>query len=111
MICDRYGVSARAGAAIANAALADTGVISADDQMFVIDKNKLRRSIDKFRVERKIEDAQNLVEAQGEAYYMDGKKDITLFTDRDDHGKQFNHYRRRSMSVSVLSQVASMSHI
>ena len=103
MICDRYGVSARAGAAIANAALADTGVISADDQTFVIDKNKLRRSIDKFREERKIEDAQNLVEAQGEAYYMDGKKDITLFTDRDDNGKQFNHYKEEE-HVSVSSE-------
>ena len=41
MICDRYGVSSRAGAAIANAALADAGVISAADQANVIDKNKL----------------------------------------------------------------------
>ena len=52
MICDRYGVSSRAGAAIANAALTDAKVISVDDQTQVIDKNKLRRAIDKFREER-----------------------------------------------------------
>ena len=39
MICDRYGVSSRAGAAIANAALADAGVINVNDQTNVIDKN------------------------------------------------------------------------
>ena len=52
MICDRYGVSSRAGAAIANAALTDAKVINVDDQTQVIDKNKLRRAIDKFREER-----------------------------------------------------------
>ena len=52
MIFDRYGVSSRAGAAIANAALTDAKVISVDDQTQVIDKNKLRRAIDKFREER-----------------------------------------------------------
>ena len=90
MICDRYGVSSRAGAAIANAALADAGVISAADQANVIDKNKLRRAIDRYREERKVADHESLIEAQGEAYYFDCKKDSTLFVGKDEKGKQFN---------------------
>jgi hypothetical protein len=37
--CDRWGVSNRAGAAIANAALIDAGIITPEDQKHVIDKN------------------------------------------------------------------------
>ena len=47
--CDRWGVSNRAGAAIANAALIDAGIITPEDQKHVIDKNKLRRAIEKYR--------------------------------------------------------------
>ena len=103
MICDRYGVSSRAGAAIANAALADAGVINVNDQTNVIDKNKLRRSIDRFRELRKVADKESLVETQGEAYYFDGKKDSTLTVGKDDNGKQFNYYQEEE-HISVSSE-------
>ena len=103
MICDRYGVSSRAGAAIVNAALTDAEVISAADQSQVIDKNKLRRTIEKFKEERVAEDAQELVEAQGEAYYCDGKKDITLFVKKDDQGKYYNTFEEEE-HISVSSE-------
>ena len=103
MICDRYGVSSRAGAAIANAALTDAKVISACDQTQVIDKNKLRRAIEKFREERVVEDSQELVKAQGQAYYCDGKKDITLFVRKDDQGKMYNTFEEEE-HISVSSE-------
>ena len=103
MICDRYGVSSRAGAAIANAALADAGVISAADQTNVIDKNKLRRAIDRYREERKDADHESLVQAQGEAYYFDGKKDSTLFVGKDEKGKQYNYYAEEE-HISMSSE-------
>ena len=103
MICDRYGVSSRAGAAIANAALVDAGVTNIEDQTNVIDKNKLRRAIDRFREEVKVADQESLVEAQGEAYYFDGKKDITLTVGKDDNGKYFNFYQEEE-HISVSSE-------
>ena len=72
--CDRWAVSNRAGAAIANAALIDAGFISPDDQKYVIDKSKLRRAINNYRKERQEEDIKNLGDKQGIAYYFDGKK-------------------------------------
>ena len=103
MICDRYGVSSRAGAAIANAALVDAGVTNIEDQTNVIDKNKLRRAIDRFREELKVADQESLVAAQGEAYYFDGKKDITLTVGKDDNGKYFNFYQEEE-HISVSSE-------
>ena len=91
--CDRYGARSRARGAIANAALVDAGVTNIEDQTNVIDKNKLRRAIDRFREEVKVADQESLVEAQGEAYYFDGKKDITLTVGKDDNGKYFNFYQ------------------
>ena len=103
MICDRYGVSSRAGAAIANAALVDAAVINIDDQTHVIDKNKLRRAIEKFREERTEEDSKELLEAQGDAFYFDGKKDVTLFVKKDDYGKMYNTYEEEE-HISVSSE-------
>ena len=49
VICDRYKVSDRAGAAIANAVLQNYDVITSEDNDLVIDKNKLRRARDSIR--------------------------------------------------------------
>ena len=42
-MCDRYGISDRAGAAIANAVLQDYGIIAKHNPRDVIDRSKLRR--------------------------------------------------------------------
>ena len=95
----------RAGADIANAALADAGVINVNDQTNVIDKNNLRRAIQlgRFREERKVADQESLVEAQGKAYYFDGKKDSTPTVGKEDNGKQFNYYQEEE-HISVSSE-------
>ena len=43
-MCDRYQISDRAGAAIANAVIQDYGIITPDEDSLIIDRNKLRRS-------------------------------------------------------------------
>ena len=47
--CDRHGVSDRAAAATATAALIDVGVVTATDYSEVIDRSKVRRSRFKMR--------------------------------------------------------------
>ena len=103
MIFDRYGVSSRSGAAIANAALTDAKVICADDQTQVIDKKKLRREIDKLREERVVEDGQELAQAQGQAYYFDGNKDTTLCVRKDDQGMLYNTFEEEE-HIGVSSE-------
>ena len=49
-ICERYLISDRAGAAIANSALENVGFITTDNQTF-IDPSKLRREQQKFRIQ------------------------------------------------------------
>ena len=47
--CDRWGVSSRAGAAVASAVLIDAGVVTKEDQTKIVDRNKLKRSIASYR--------------------------------------------------------------
>jgi hypothetical protein len=101
--CDRWGVSNRAGAAIANAALIDAGVITLEDQSSVIDKSKLRRALASYRKERQVEDIKILEEKQGIAYYFDGKKTVSLCVEEDDHGKKYNTHRELEL-ISVSSE-------
>ena len=50
-MCDRYQISDRAGAAIANAVLQDYGIITPDEDSLIIDRNKLCRSRFSVRME------------------------------------------------------------
>ncbi|CAH0546980.1 unnamed protein product [Brassicogethes aeneus] len=87
--CDRFGVSDRAGAAIASAVLHSTNV-------GVIDKNKLRRKRKKTR--------ENIVEQNKilhvPALYFDGRKDKTLtLTEKD------GQYYRQSILEEHISLI------
>ena len=101
--CDRWGVSNRAGAAIANAALIDAGIITPQDQTCVIDKSKLRRALVSYRKERQAEDHKILEEKQGIAYYFDGKKTLSLCVEEDEQGKKYNTHRELEL-ISVSSE-------
>ena len=101
--CDRWGVSNRAGAAIANAALIDAGVITPEDQTNVIDKNKLRRALQDYRKERQVEDTKILEEKQGQAYYIDGKKTMSLCVEVDSQVKKYNVVRELEL-ISMCSE-------
>lgn len=72
-VLDRYGVSNRAGAAIASAALIDAGVVSEIDSKNLIDKNKLQRARQKERNSRMKDSVDDV-----RSIYFDGRKDRTL---------------------------------
>lgn len=55
-ICDRYGISDRAGAAIANATLSDYGIISNQNMDLAVDRSKLRRERTRCRNQAQEED-------------------------------------------------------
>ncbi|PZC78138.1 hypothetical protein B5X24_HaOG202589 [Helicoverpa armigera] len=78
-ICDRYGVSYRAGAAIASATLSDTKDKSSNSPPTVIDHNKLRRD----RVKRRRTLLKNRKLETLEALFFDGRKDQTLYCVKD----------------------------
>ena len=74
-MCERYQVSDRAGAAIANSALQDAKVTAPSDKSFAIDKNELRRQRNKCRQEIRTED-EFFISVNG--VYVNGWKDATL---------------------------------
>lgn len=69
---DRFGVSHRAAAGIASAALVDFGLITEDDQHLIIDHHKVFRAREKLRNQQ----MQSLTFDDIEALYFDGKKDM-----------------------------------
>ena len=76
MAADRYGVSNRATAAIATAALIDFGLITPEDQSLVTDKNKVARAREKYRRQLQMEERMEINDIFG--IYFDGRYDSTL---------------------------------
>ena len=74
----RYGVSANATAAIANAALLDYGVIDKENTAQVIDASKVQRSKDSLHKELQEKAAIGYKEGDIKCVLFDGKKDWTL---------------------------------
>ena len=85
-MCDRYGISDRAGAAVANAVLQDYGTITKHNPREVIDCSKLRRKRERWG---KIEEEGNLQKNDGEimGLYYDGRIDKTLVRVEREDGK------------------------
>ena len=73
---DRYGVSDRAAASLATAVLIDLGIVSKEDQSFVIDKNKVHRERVKLRKFLQTNVQKSCESITG--IYFDGKRDNTL---------------------------------
>ena len=84
----RWGVPPRAAAAIANAVLADFKIISKENTTATIDRNKLRRAIEKYEKELLKEREIEMEECPPEMLSFDGKKDVTLVRETDETGKQ-----------------------
>ena len=74
-VCDRYGVSSYAGAAIASATLVDYAIITKVDKSQVIGPQKLGDERRRCREERWEAELANLKELT--SLYFDGKKTIT----------------------------------
>lgn len=73
-IADRYNISDRVAAAIATATLVDFGLVSPDNRLHVIDKNKIRRERESYR------DAlvKNLSFDGIQGLYFDGRGDTAI---------------------------------
>jgi hypothetical protein len=79
LTCDRYGVSDRAGAAIASAVLKDVGIVTETNRDKVIDRSKLRR--ERKRKRQSLLDGKQPHNLHG--LFFDGRRDRTLFNDWD----------------------------
>jgi len=87
--CDRFQLSDRSAAAIANAVLKDVGIISENDRSMVIDRNKIRRERQKvLYCER---------ESKATTIFFDGRKDETLQYDGKVGSTQEEH-------ITILSE-------
>ena len=87
-MCERYQLSDRAAAAIANSVLIDVGIITEDDKTCVIDRSKVRREKEISRQEIQKEEQQNFRFVN--AIYFDGRKDTTQIVVQGPNDK---HYR------------------
>ena len=82
-------MSDRAGAAIANSAIQDSGIIIPSDKSFVIDKNKLRRQSNKYRKGIRAKEDRFFELVNGIYMYVDGRQDVTLIPTIGEIGKTF----------------------
>ena len=76
MVCERYEVSDRAGAATASATLKAFRIVTEEDKRYVVDRSKLRRERQKYREEIKNKE-QELFELV-DSIFVDGRKDATM---------------------------------
>ena len=82
---ERYQLSDRAAAAIANSVLQDVGLITEDNKTNVIDRSKLRRERERCRNEIREEEKENFQYV--DALYFDGRKDATQTLLQGPNGK------------------------
>ena len=76
MVCERYEVSGRAGAAMASATLKTFGIVTEEDKRYVVDRSQLRRERQKYREEIRNKE-QELFELV-DSIFVDGRKDATM---------------------------------
>ena len=76
MICERYEVSDRAGAAIASPTLKAFGIVTEENKRYVVDRSMLRRERQKYREEIRNKE-QELVELV-DSIFVDIRKDAKM---------------------------------
>jgi len=87
-MCDRYGVSDRAAAALASALLEDYGIITETDRSQVIGPRKVAYERHKYREERREMEFAALDNIT--SIYFDGKKTATRVMERNDKTGRWN---------------------
>ena len=76
IVCERYEVSDRAGAATASATLKAFGIVAEEDKRYVVNKSKLQREGKKYKEEIRNKE-QELLELV-DSIFVDGRKDATM---------------------------------
>ena len=84
---ERFQVSDRAAAAIANSVMQDLGLITDNDKSYVIDRSKLRRERERCRTEIREKEQENFKLVN--AIYFDGRKDATQITIQGPNDKYY----------------------
>lgn len=79
-VADLTGVSSRTAAKIATAVLEDMRLITKDDAVKVVDKNKIRREVNKNRL--RLQKAETKTHFFIKGLYFDGRKDQTMFQEK-----------------------------
>jgi len=102
MMSERYQLSDRASAALANAALKDAGLIMDLDKTYVIDKNKLRREREKYR--NIISEDEAIFYKFIDWVYIDGRKDATLLTEHDAQTGKYYHKTELQEHIVVVGK-------
>ena len=100
----RFGVSANATAAVANAALLDHGVISRNVTKNVIDGKKVQRAKDSLHKELQEKAAIKYTEDKIECIIFDEKKDWTLMYQEVEGSSQFYPTIQKEEHCSVISE-------
>ena len=88
--CERFGISDRAGAAIASATLKAFGNVTDTNKTNVTDRSKLRRERQKYREE--IQKDEELQFGAVDGIYIHGRKDATIIS-----VKQGNSYHQKTI--------------
>ncbi|GBM25725.1 hypothetical protein AVEN_241996-1 [Araneus ventricosus] len=79
LAADLTGASSRAMAKITTAVLADFNLVSPEQQTYIVDKNKVRREVEKKKRKEPRENDLRVVEAAPiKSLYFDGRKDETV---------------------------------
>jgi len=102
MMSKRYQLSDRASAAVANAALKDSGLITDLDKTCVIDKNKLGREREKYR--NIISEDEAIFYKFIDGIYIDGRKDATLLTENDAQTGKYYHKTELQERIVVVGE-------
>ena len=76
VVCERYEVCDRAGAAIASATLKAFGIVAEEKKRYMMDRSKLRREKQKYREEIRNKE-QELFELV-DSIFENGRKDATI---------------------------------
>lgn len=97
-MADRYGVSHQAAAAIASSSLQSVGLITSNNNMLVVDSCKIRRAREKVRENLRSCDAPAMV-----GLYFDGRKDRTLFYEKDNSGIYRKKFRKEE-HISIIAE-------
>ena len=109
MVCERYEVSERTGAAIVSATLKAFKIVTEEDRRYVVDRSKLRRERQKHREEirKKEEELFHLVDS----ICIDGRKDATM-TLSETNGKYYRQtiIEERYVIVGEPSCFVFISH-
>ena len=98
--CERFGISDRAGAAVATATIKAFGIVTDTDKTHVIDRSKVRRERQKYREEIQTEEELQFDMVDG--IYIDGRKDTTITS--------IKQGSTMWLSVSHLSFILPTSH-